>query len=99
MLCDFIKNIEAEIDASTIKVHIRIRKLSAHRYITSIEGFEHYSIPTNKFIKTIKAKHGCSASFDKKTNIISFSGDQRNNIKKLLIKKHVPEDNITIHGF
>ena len=95
-------DIENDLNDSHLSVHLRIQKRSGRRCITHIEGLG--ELPTMKdesldaFVKELRKKFNCSGSIKKGT--ISLSGDHRQDIKELLVKKGwCKEEQIKIHGF
>ncbi len=83
-------------------IHIRIQQRNAKKTITTVEGLD-TSIDIKKLIKYIKKIFNCNGSIikmDDNIDIIQLQGDQRENIKKFLIKENIiAEDFIKIHGF
>ena len=86
------------------KIHIRTKKRTARKYITTVEGLKEsdFEQGLKKMLKNMKKKFSCNGSLSKDDDdnpIISFQGDQKNNISKYLIEKHDFEEyDIIIHG-
>ena len=86
------------------KIHIRTKKRTTRKYITTVEGLKEsdFEQGLKKMLKNMKKKFSCNGSLSKDDDdnpIISFQGDQKNNISKYLIEKHDFEEyDIIIHG-
>lgn len=81
------------------QIHIRIKQRNRTSYITSIEGIDVVKNDIKKMLAYMRKKFSCSG-FIKNENEIHLSGDQRENVKKLLIEQKITEQqNIKIHGF
>ena len=98
-----LNSIKKEEDEPNI--HIRIFQRTSRKYITIIEDLDiiDTQIDLNKIVKYMKKTFFCNGSIKKTKDgktIINLKGDQRDNIKKILLdKKIVKESQIKIHGF
>lgn len=92
------KELIEEIDQSN-QIHIHIRQRNSLNYITYVTGLPIESL--KNLVRQFRINFHCSATIlpSKDVPIIQLSGDQRDQILKLLIKKKYPKDNIIIHGF
>jgi translation initiation factor SUI1 len=78
------------------KIHIKLLQRTGRKYITIVEDL--LTDIHKKFIKNCKKKFNTNGWID--NNIIYLNGDNRENVKQLLINKYNYEDeNIYIHGF
>jgi translation initiation factor SUI1 len=78
------------------KVHIHIVQRNGRKKITLVSGIE----PTEQLVKELKRELCCSGSIVKEdSSAIQFSGDQRDLLAALLVKKGlVDKENIILHG-
>ena len=94
-----IVNAEQVID----KINIKIEQRNGRKSMTFIDGISNIeNLDLKNFTKLIKKKFCCNGSIhDEEGKIyLKFQGDQRNNIKDILIKDFsVEEDSIIMHGF
>lgn len=79
-----------------LQIHVRLKQYKTRSYVTSIEGLPS-TTNLNNILKTMKKLLGCNGTI--KNTMIQLSGDHRENVKQLLIKYDVcNEDEIIIHG-
>lgn len=83
-------------------VHIRIQPRTNRKSMTTIENlYEHVNNPEKfkRMIKYFRKKFCCTCTI-MENNCLKLTGDQRENLKKFLVKqKIVDEDQIVIHGY
>tara|TARA_B110000014_G_C19609061_1_gene322483 strand:+ start:79 stop:396 length:318 start_codon:yes stop_codon:yes gene_type:complete len=89
-------------DAPSVTVHIRIQQRNGRKCITTIQGLPEEA-DLKKLTKHAKRTFSCNGAVvidEEEGKIIQLQGDQRENIKKFLIKENlVEETDIKIHGF
>lgn len=92
--------LKKELDA---KIHLHVKKRTARKYITTIEGLVNRGIDPNKFITTIRKKLCCNGSVVKNKSgeeVIQLQGDHRDDLTKVLQEKFQVKDyDIIKHGF
>lgn len=82
------------------KIDIFIQKRNNRKYITTVNGLDKFTnFDINRFIKIIKKKFCCSGAYNKEDNLVTFSGDQRDNIVEYLKFVGINKDVINKHGF
>lgn len=82
---------------SNEEIHIRLFHRNARKTITTLEGLNK-DLNFKKLLDHLKRKFNCNGAI--KENIISFSGDQRENLTKFLIEEGIAnQDQIKIHGY
>lgn len=96
-------------EKSTPDVHIRIHQRKTKCYITSIEGLTivNPGVDLKKLLSSMKKQFSCNGYLkhkdendEKSEMIISLTGDQRENVKKMFIEKKIVDQKIIkIHGF
>lgn len=85
-------------------VHIRIYQRTSRRYITTIEDLN-TDLDLKRITKIMKRKFSCNGCVktlkDKSSKeIISLTGDQRENVKNFLTTNNIVEEKqIKVHGF
>ena len=93
---------EEEKKSKQSYIHIRIQQRNAKKTITTVEGIDP-DIDLKRLVKYIKKKFNCNGSIiitEDDIPIIQLQGDQRENIKKFLIKENIiSEDFVKVHGF
>lgn len=95
---------EAEENENQLKyeIHLRIQARNGRKCITIVQGLDGLT-ELKPFVKKCKKSFNCNGSITKDEefgNILQFSGDQRENIKKILIGKiQLSKENIIIHGY
>lgn len=96
---DLDLDLDLDLKKSQHAVHLYVRKRTGRKYITTVEGLANFeNIKIKKLLRTVKVKYCCSGSYDSDTDVITFSGDQRDNIQSLL--KEVDKNmKIIVHGF
>jgi translation initiation factor 1 len=103
-IVDFNNNIVGQLDIHKRKIHIRFQ-ISGSRSITIIEGLDD-DLDLIRISKNMKKSFSCAATVLKDTEeneIIQLQGDQRDNVKKWLLKQEViteaeAKERIVIHG-
>lgn len=79
-------------------IHIRIKQRTARTYITCVEGIDVEKHDIKKLLAFMRKQFSCNG-FIKNTEL-HLTGDQRENIKKILIEQEIAQSqNIKIHGF
>ena len=93
--------IEGQINSS--KVHIRIQKRNARKFICTVEGLEYEKKDMKDILKTMKKKFACNGNIvndDKLGIVIQLQGDMRDKIKTLLIEEYnISNEDIVTHGY
>ena len=78
--------------------HIRIYQRKSRKFITTVEI--HLRKEIKEFISVCCKKFHCGGFYDKRTRLICFTGDVREQLADFLIEeKMVMKDQIRIHGF
>ena len=93
--------IEGQI--SSTKIHIRVQKRNARKFICTVEGLEFDKKEMKDILKHMKKKFACNGNLvdDEKLGlIIQLQGDMRDKIKTVLIQNYsIDEENIVTHGY
>lgn len=101
-------NIGLESSTKLTEVHIKIQQRNGKKCVTIVEGLAKLDLPPNvsqeTFLtllsKKFRKSFNCRANINKDDNSFTLSGDQRENIKSLLLTmKLVDEEQIKVHGF
>ena len=83
------------------KVTISVEKRGGKRFITNVIGMAE-DLDLNKILSYLKKKHNCSGSIlkdEKYGEVMSFTGDQKENIYNFLINEKIYEkEDIIIKG-
>jgi translation initiation factor 1 len=86
----------------TQQIHLRIQQRNGRKCITTVQGLSE-SLDLKPILKTFKKSFSCNGSISKNDEygkIIQMSGDQRDNVKKWLLKQSiVSEKEVIVHGF
>lgn len=99
LIIDFDDN---DVTAET-KIHIRLRKRNARKSVTTVEGLND-KLDLKKMISHLRHKFNCSGTIipdeDTETDVLQFSGDQRENMKSFLIEEKIADKtSIVVHGY
>ena len=83
-------------------VHLRIQKRSGRKHVTTISGLKQ-DLDFPRLLRAFKKSFKCIGALDVIDDIvlaIKLSGDQRDNVKKFLLKEEIilDENCIIIHG-
>lgn len=84
-------------------VHIRIQKRNGRKHVTTITGLGQ-DLDFVRLLKAFKKSFQCIGSLDIREDdfvvAMKLSGDQRDNVKKFLLKEEIIlyENDIIIHG-
>lgn len=83
-------------------VHLRIQKRSGRKHVTTISGLKQ-DLDFPRLLRAFKKSFKCIGALDVNDDIvlaIKLSGDQRDNVKKFLLKEEIilDENCIIIHG-
>jgi len=81
------------MEQQIVKVRLETRKWG--KPMTIIEGIDAKSVDLYEL--ATKLKTSCACGGTAKNNMIMLQGDQRNKVKKLLVKLGFPESSIEIH--
>jgi len=82
------------------EVHIRIFKRNGRKCCTTLSLEALSDLQTKPFVSKCSKKFSCNGSFNKKENIIKFSGDVRDELAAYLVEMgHAKKSSIRIHGF
>ena len=99
---DPFANLESEERTVDEKIHIRLQKRNGKKYWTIIENLTEFIDDIKdikKFMKYIKKKYGCNATFIKDPKIVQFQGNQvRFAIPVLKKMFEITKDSIITHG-
>lgn len=81
-------------------IDIHLKQRNTNKYLTFIEGIDK---DERKFLSYLKKNLNVNGTIIKDNNekpIIHLSGDKRKEVKDLLLKlRIIEEENITIHGY
>jgi len=80
------------------KVHLRTKKRSGRKFITTIEGLAN-DLDIKKITKALKKTFKCNGSVEKDDNnneIIQLSGDQCQNVYEFLIDQEIIDKELII---
>lgn len=85
----------------TSKVTISVEKRGGKRFITNVIGMAD-DLDLNKILSYLKKKHNCSGSIlkdEKYGEVMTFTGDQKENIYNFLVKEEIySKEDIIIKG-
>ncbi len=83
------------------KVTITVEKRGGKRFITNVIGMAE-ELDLNKILSYLKKKHNCSGSIikdEKYGEVMSFTGDQKENIYNFLINEQIyAKEDIIVKG-
>lgn len=83
------------------KVTISVEKRGGKRFITNVIGMAE-DLDLNKILSYLKKKHNCSGSIlkdEKYGEVMSFTGDQKENIYNFLINEQIyDKEDIIVKG-
>ena len=89
-------------NAPSSTIHIRIQQRNGRKCITTIQGLPE-EVDLKKIMKFAKKSFSCNGAVitdEEEGKIIQLQGDQRENMKKFIIKENIAEESeIKIHGF
>jgi len=98
---DFFSLDEADQYFTNSKVTINVQKRNGKKFITTITGMA-TDLDLKKIIKYIKKTHNCNGSIindEKYGEIISLSGDQKENFYNFLISEEInKKEDIIVKG-
>lgn len=101
-------NIGLESSTKITEIHIKIQQRNGKKCVTIVEGLDKLDMPSNisqeTFLtllsKKFRKSFNCRSNINKEDNSLTLSGDQRENIKTLLLTmKLVDDEQIKVHGF
>ena len=98
----FADAVEESEGQSTQQIHLRIQQRNGRKSITTVQGLSE-SLDLKSILRTFKKSFSCNGSISKNDEygkIIQMSGDQRDNVKKWIIKQSIAsEKEVIVHGF
>ncbi len=83
-----------DIARETQKIKVYVAKRKFGKNVTIIEGIDSKTINLNELVKKLKTELACGGTV--KNNKIELQGDQRQKVKKLLVKQGFSEDLIEV---
>merc|ERR1712216_254662 len=92
---------ETGVGGNRGEVHIRVQQRNGRKCICTVQGLAS-DLDLKKILKYIKKENNCNGAViaDKGGNVLQFQGDQRECVRKFLVRENICNaDEVKVHGF